>query len=213
MLAIRRAPVPQLSAVLGRPEGMSKIGRITATLLGLAAAAAAADQKTYTLCKGRVEFSVDTTWRDSIAKPAPDDRAIFLIPNPGPTLAHLGVMATPGDSLEPRVRQLTSAVKVLRRLPLRAAADDVFIFSRDERQTVPCFSVDRYARRGPFIVQVEVKWAIPLVSTAERQTWLVTEANRVTSETTVDGTPIGVVGRLIQGVVRGAALPTLDAQE
>jgi len=56
-------------------------------------------------------------------------------------------------------------------------------------------------------------WDVSRVTTPQLQSWLVREANRLMSELTVDGKPIGAVGKLVERRDSRGMLPVLNLEE
>ena len=193
--------------------------RVAAILVGAAIAASAAERNEYRLSEGRVVFAIPNEWIESSATPS-DRGAFFLFPNPGPPRAQLWVQVKPADTFDASVKKVASprnepdhARDVLKQLPKLPSGVDALILFRDTTTGIESIAVDRIARRGPVSVHIRLGWTVARVTTADSQHWLVGEANRLMSELAVDGTPIGVVGRVVEHKDSHAPLPRLDLEE
>ena len=185
---------------------------IVTSLLGVAVSVFSNEDREYRLSHQRVAFVVSSAWSKGSAAPS-DTTAMFQIPKQGSTRAELLVRVKPASSFAKSVQSIVSNLQVVAHIPSSGdgRSKDALILSRTIGGTAVV--VDRLARRGPISVRARIAWNASGVTTTESQEWFVREANRFFSEITIDGVPIGAIGKLVERSDDRGALPTLDLQE
>jgi hypothetical protein len=177
-------------------------------LLGWAGAAAAtgtASNHAHRLAGGRVVFDVARGWEALGARG--DEAVAFQIAMPAAdgtadsANASVMVRQNPSESFEEAVGRVpTRGMTMLTRLPMRPSTQDALLLSRGQQGGTPYIVIDRLLRRGALEVRIRVAWPLLPGSTQAWEAEIMNAANRLVSETRVDGKAIGAVGRVVANV-------------
>jgi hypothetical protein len=177
---------------------------ILAGVIAFSAIALAADQRTIELPQGKARFAVPADWVDFASKSGGDFAAtVFQVKNPAdegtPHSANCGVSVrvdratSAGDFANAWIawRQEAAGATLLSRFDKGAPLSDVFAFYRWQQESVPYVAVDRYSKRGDVLVQISVAWPLLPATTAEWSKKMIDDTNRLLSDLTISGEPLG----------------------